>query len=309
MKSLSLIGMSKNAGKTTVLNALLQYYSNDGTILGLTSVGLDGEDRDTVTHTNKPRIYVATGTLFATAVSLLALCDATKEIIMVTGINTPLGEVIIARARTDGYVQLAGPSINVQVAHMCETLHKFGAETVIVDGAFSRKALASPAVTENTILCAGASLDKDMCRVIDETRHVHDLLKSEKISLALSQFTARFPLSAVNEDGSVIGFEQAALTDALANDLLKQGLRNALIIAEDASKLLINAETGSKLALRNIKIQVRNRTNLIAVTINPVSAYGYEFHADDFKNALVAAIKTPVINVVDEGAMLYDLLA
>jgi len=309
MKSLSLIGMSKNAGKTTVLNTLLQYYSGQGAILGLTSIGRDGEYLDIVTHTSKPRIYVREGTIFATTVSLLTLCDVTKEILMTTGINTPLGEVIILRARTDGYIQLAGPSINAQVARMCETLQGFGAQTVIVDGAFARKTLASPAITENTILCAGASLGQNMRRVVDETQHVHDLLKSEKICPELALLTENFPLAVVGEDGSRKGFEQAALTDALANDLLKQGTKSAIIIAEDASKFLINTEMRQKLALRNVKTQVRNSTNLIAVTINPVSAYGHEFNADEFKNALVEIIDTPVINVMREGAALYDLLA
>ena len=308
MSSLSLIGMSKNSGKTTVLNALLRYYSSSGIILGLTSIGRDGEDRDILTHTDKPKIFVDEGTIFATAVSLLARCDVTKEILMTTGINTPLGEVIILRARTGGYVQLSGPSINTQVERTCRTLREYGAHTVIVDGAFSRKTSASPAVTEKTILCTGAALNPNMSRVIEETHHVHDLLKSEKISAELAEITAGFPLAIVNEDGTCTGFEQAALTDALAVELIKQGARNAIIVAEDASKFLFNLETHQKLRLRKIKTMVRCSTALIAVTINPVSYQGYEFDADEFKNALAALVGTPVINVMKEGDALYDLL-
>ena len=192
---------------------------------------------------------------------------------------------------------------------MCETLHGFGAQTIIVDGAFARKTLASPAVTENTILCTGASLGRNMHRVVDETRHVHELLKSEKAGHRLLQLATGFPLVVIGEDDKCTGFEQTAFTDALANDLLKQGVRNTVIVAQDASKLLINAETRYKLILRNIKIEVRNSTNLIAVTVNPISAYGYEFNEDEFKNALTEAIDTPVFNVMREGAALYDLLA
>ena len=308
MRSLSIIGMSKNSGKTTVLNALLRYYSCRGVLLGLSSIGRDGEDRDIVTQTGKPRIYVDENTVFATTLSLLALCDVTKEILNATGINTPLGEVIIIRARSGGHVQLSGPSINAQTALLCEMLRNYGAHTVIVDGAFARKTPASPAITESAILCTGAALNQNMSRVLEETRHVHDLLKSEKINVELEQLTAGFPLALVNEDGSCKGFEQAALTDALANGLVKQGVQNAVIVAEDASKFLINTETHQKLSLRKIKTQVRNNTELIAVTINPVSAYGYEFDADEFKNTLAGLIKTPVINVMEEGRELYDLL-
>jgi hypothetical protein len=276
--------MSKNAGKTTVLNSLLKYY------------------------TEKPRIFVSEGTLFTAAAGLLSFCDVTKEILMTTGINTPLGEVIILRARSGGYIQLAGPSINAQTARMCKTLQKLGAQTVIVDGAFSRKTLASPAVTESTILCAGASLGKNMLRVVDETRHVHDLLKSEKTGPELERFTEEYPLAVVTEDGDCKGFDRAALTDAFADELLRQGVKNAVVAAGDASKFLIKPETYQRLALKNIKLRVRNVTNLIAVTINPVSSYGYEFNAGDFKDALAQAIDTPVVNVMGEENTLYDLL-
>jgi hypothetical protein len=201
---------------------------------------------------------------------------------------------------------------------MCDTLRRFGAQTVIVDGAFARKTLASPAVTENTILCAGASLGTNMRRVVDETRHVHDLLRSPKIDSELALLSEGFPLAVVCGGdrsplavvgSSVKSFDQNALTDALANDLIKQGIRDATIVAEDASKLLISSETFQKLSMRGISIQVRRATNLLAVTINPVSAYGYEFDADAFKSALTEVVETPVINVIKEGAALYDLLA
>ena len=308
MNSLSLIGMSKNSGKTTVLNTLLSYYYSRGIPLGLTSIGRDGEDRDIVTDTGKPRIYVEEGTLFATTASLFRLCDVSKELLQTTGINTPLGEVLIIRARSAGYVQLAGPSINAQLADIFGIMERYGAQTILVDGAFARKTNASPAITGKTILCTGASLDKNMHRVIEETRHVHDLLVSEKAAPELERIDKGFPLAIIKEDGSSDGLEQAALTDAAAEDLMRQGLRNAVIIADDASKFLLGPEIHSRLELRKIKLMVRRSTRLLAVTINPVSARDWEFDAAEFKNALAALIKTPVINVMEEKEKLYDLL-
>ena len=65
-KRLSIIGMEKNVGKTTVLNKLIEDIGLQKTI-GLTSIGRDGEDTDVVTNTHKPRIYVNQGTIIATA--------------------------------------------------------------------------------------------------------------------------------------------------------------------------------------------------------------------------------------------------
>ena len=122
-KTMSIVGMCKNAGKTTMLNWLLTAGHLRGT-LGLTSIGRDGESTDVVTGTEKPGIFVREGTLIATAKDMLRLGDVTKEILMTTGIPTPLGEVVIMRARSDGYVQLAGPSIIYRLMNLpkAETL-------------------------------------------------------------------------------------------------------------------------------------------------------------------------------------------
>ena len=82
-KRLSIIGMEKNVGKTTVLNKLIEDIGLQKTI-GLTSIGRDGEDTDVVTNTHKPRIYVNQGTIIATARDCLRNCDVTKEILYIT---------------------------------------------------------------------------------------------------------------------------------------------------------------------------------------------------------------------------------
>ncbi|MCL2008678.1 MAG: hypothetical protein FWG77_11415 [Treponema sp.] len=308
MKSLSLIGMSKNSGKTTVLNALLEFYSKRGIKLALSSVGRDGEDEDILTSTGKPKIFVDEGTLFATVSSLLPLCDITKEILSVPGINTPLGEVIIMRARSGGYIQLAGPSVNSQTSNVCSILESFGADIILVDGAISRKTFSSPSITDATILCTGAALSANMNRVIDDTVHVHDLLKSPKIDSELRQKSEGSSLALIRDDGSCEGFEQAALTDSLAEDIIKRGVQNSIIIADDASKFLIRRDTVNKLKFRNNSLMVRNSIKLLAVTINPVSGSSYEFDSKLFKKALKQYIDTPVINVMERREELYDLL-
>ena len=80
-KTMSIVGMCKNAGKTTMLNWLLTGGHLRGT-LGLTSIGRDGESTDIVTGTEKPGIFVREGTLIATAQDMLRLGDITKEILI-----------------------------------------------------------------------------------------------------------------------------------------------------------------------------------------------------------------------------------
>ena len=113
-----------------------------------------------VTGTEKPGIFVREGTLIATAKDMLRLGDVTKEILMTTGIPTPLGEVVIMRARSAGYVQLAGPSITTQLRSVSESFFALGAEKSVIDGALGRKSLGARAVAEGVILCTGAQLQR-----------------------------------------------------------------------------------------------------------------------------------------------------
>ena len=169
VRSLSIIGMCKNAGKTTVLNKLIAELNESRARLGLTSIGRDGESTDLVTRTAKPGIYVYEGTLVATAVDMFRLSDITREIIYSTGWPTPMGEVAVVRARSDGSVQLAGPSMTAQLSALVDVFSSFGADMTIIDGALSRKTLCAPTVSEATILCTGASYSRDINVVIEDT--------------------------------------------------------------------------------------------------------------------------------------------
>ena len=168
VKSMSIVGMCKNAGKTTMLNWLLA-HTGRRQVLGLTSIGRDGESTDVVTGTEKPSIFVPAGTLIATAKDMLRLGDVTREILMTTGIPTPLGEVIIMRARSDGYVQLAGPSITAQLREVSRMFFDLGATQSIIDGALGRKSLGARNVADGIVLCTGASYNMSMEKVIEDT--------------------------------------------------------------------------------------------------------------------------------------------
>ena len=175
--SVSIIGMCKNAGKTTVLNRIIREVNGNGQVIALTSIGRDGENKDLVTGTKKPGIYVQEGTLVATASALiLNHCDVTREILDTTGIGTPMGDVVILRAKSDGNIQLAGPSITSQLARLGKTFRELGADLVMFDGALSRKTLCSRRVSQATVLCTGASYHKNLDVVVEDTAHICRML-------------------------------------------------------------------------------------------------------------------------------------
>lgn len=172
LRSLAIIGMGKNAGKTTVLNHLLNAIrqTKSKRVVAVTSIGLDGEDEDIVTGGVKPRIYLTEGALLATSCGSLNKCDAVIEILALTGIHTATGEIAIGRMRTNGYVELAGPSIARDVA-TCERYCREMEENClfIVDGALSRKSPAGGGLTESVILVAGAANASSLEALATET--------------------------------------------------------------------------------------------------------------------------------------------
>ena len=91
-KTISIVGMAKNAGKTTALNYLIEEAIDEGMILGITSTGRDGETQDLVTGTEKPRVYVDRDMLVAVPSLLYDMADAGLEVIRKTKYSTAIGE-------------------------------------------------------------------------------------------------------------------------------------------------------------------------------------------------------------------------
>ena len=297
VRSMSIVGMCKNAGKTTMLNWLLA-HSGRGRVLGLTSIGRDGESTDDVTGTEKPSIFVPAGTLIATARDMLWLGDVTKEILVSTGIPTPLGEVIIMRARSDGYVQLAGPSITTQLKSVSQTFFDLGAEQSIIDGALGRKSLGARQVAEGIVLCTGASYHMRMEKVIADTVSIYRIMNLPKAQTVPAAPEGTLE-QCLKEQGEAL--VTGALTDSMVLPLLRAGVlrKNRLVVA-DPSKVLLSPDTLDKMQLREVRLETAEAARTLCITVNPVSAYGWKFDKDEFRARLQEAVDVPVINVKEE---------
>lgn len=332
-KSLSMIGMCKNAGKTTVFNQLIRELDDKHETFAITSIGRDGESSDLVTGTKKPGIYVREGTIIATTSGLLKYCDITKEILMTTNIGTPIGDVIILRALSDGNIQLAGPSMNEQLIAISESFKAFGAERVLIDGAISRKTLCSKRVTEATVLCTGASYSKDIETVVEHTAYFCEILslnpvKNHRVAECIRRMKGQGKIILVSEDGREMSvpsfgklsealydkansaFKYIFINGALSDGALKPiiisnvPLKEKVIVVADSSKILLSAPLYEKIGIRGASLCVLDQIHLAAVTINPFSAYGYDFDKDEFYERMSERVDIPVINVEDKEV--YD---
>ncbi len=327
IKIISIIGLAKNVSKTTTLNYIIRNIEDRFT-LGLTSIGRDGEKYDVLTELPKPQIFVKKGTYVVTAQQCFEDSEIKFEIIKKTGLNTPLGEIMILMALSEGYVELAGPSINKHLLIICSDLRNLGCDLILVDGAFDRRAYATPLISDATILSTGASVSRNMKDVIDLTIHTIKLLnleqeenleiitlskgilKKSKVSIidktySVNSLKVATALDAAQEiienldDNSQYVVINGAVTDKLLEDLMKstQKYKGITFIVEDGTKLFLSEKTTKKFLKKGGILKILNPINIIAITINPTSPYGYEFDKDNFLKSIQEELKIPVYNL------------
>ena len=317
----TVIGLCKNAGKTTAMRRLMAELGEER--LALTSVGRDGERTDLVTGTEKPDLYLKLGDLFATARGMITLCDATLEVVDLTDVMTPLGPVAIFRTLSDGYVQLAGPSAAGQLRPLTARFMELGAQRVLIDGAAGRKSLAGAGVEGVALLCTGASLDRDMDLVVAETAHTCWLFarkvpEQAGLRAALEGVEDRFALFELDgsplelpldENGSpkwnklprrpLAVWAAGGVTDPLLKTLARRGAPTTLV-TEDATHVLAGRSALDLFLRSGGQLTVRRELTIAAVAANPWSAYGWHFEPDKFISTLRQAIDLPVVNVKED---------
>jgi hypothetical protein len=323
----SIIGLSKNVSKTTTLNHIIN-FSKGKLILGLTSIGRDGEKYDAITQLPKPRIMVESGTIIATASQSLKNSQIKSEVLKETGIHTPMGEVLIVRSLNGGLVEIAGPSTNSEVKAVCDDLLEIGCDLVLIDGAFDRRSYASPLISQATILSTGASVSRNIQDVIETTNHAFNLLtiKSEenadiirlanniisknKLGIINCDFTVKIldVLTALDSVEEILTQLDAnskylvingAITDIFLEKLMKKSeiYKNIKLLVPDTTKLFLSKGTFAKYSKKGGIIKVLKKIEIIMITINPTSPLGYEFNKSKFLNELKRGLTVPIYDL------------
>jgi len=326
-KVISIIGLAKNVSKTTTLNHILRILK-EKTKLGLTSIGRDGEKYDIISYFPKPRILVEKGTLIATAQESIHNCEVPIEIIKNTEISTPIGDILIVKILGNGYIELAGPSINVYLSKVCNELFELGCEFIIVDGAFDRRSYAAPLISDATILSTGASVSESMEDVIELTSHTIKLLTiknelNQDIINISKEIMHNSKLGIIGSDNSVTIIDvptaldaakdifrnlkedskyiviKGAITDKLLKDVMKftNSFKGKIFLVEDGTKLFLSRKTLGMFEKKGGTLKVLNPITIAALTINPTSPFGYAFNKHKFLRSLEERISIPVFDL------------
>lgn len=325
-RTLSIVGMAKNAGKTTALNFLIEEAIDEGIQLGITSTGRDGESQDLVTGTEKPRVYLEEDMLVAVPTLLYDLADAGLEVVKKTKYSTAIGELLICRVKDAGYVQVAGPVINAEQKLLCRDMLQLGCSLILIDGAIDRKSIASPDTSDAIILSTGAVLSRKMNKVVEETAHVVNLYRTpeleegvirdaikennfddkimlvggdgkiKKLDLATGLGAAKEINGAIDEDTRYI-YIPGAFTNSVISDISLKNLKQVQFVLKDPTKIFVNAMDWGIFRKKGLRVSVLKNIEIAAITVNPWAPAGYTFDNRFLLEEMQKAI--PDIPIID----------
>lgn len=322
-KSVSIVGMEKNTGKTECLNYILRSLKDEGKIIAVTSIGIDGEGLDQVTNTHKPEIELMEKMIFVTSEKHFLEKKMTAEILNVSEQQTSLGRLVTARVKHRGKVIISGPTTTLWIKQVISEMPLYDVDLTLVDGALSRKSLGSPSVTESMILTTGAALSPNLAELVRKTKFVFNLINIEPFIHPLSNHLIaiengiwaidgadelhdlEIPSTLLLEKfkdqlfkfGTTI-FVSGIITDKILDMLrLQKSIKNTVLIVKDFTKIFASPESINAFLKKGGTIKVLLKTNLMAICVNPTSPEGYVLDSYKLRSTLSESLGIPVYDV------------
>jgi hypothetical protein len=338
-RTLALVGLAKNTGKTETLAAILREHAASNTPVGVTSIGRDGEEHDVIdARIDKPRVLLERGSLVATTGSLLRASGIEHERLTQTGVRTPLGEVVLARLSEPGAIEVAGPSTAAEIRAVSEEMLGLGAEQVLIDGAIDRRAASSPAVADGLVMATGAILSEDIEAVVTATSDAVDLVRLPLAARAHSvgldaghradaggaetgetgetgwiTLERRLVLNAEpseiaaalrehprTDTFSVEGALSERFLEGLLAARMERSGRELRIVAGNPTKVFLSRRGPRWYARQGISIEVLRTIELKAITVNPVAPQSHRFDSQTLRELIGSAVAdVPIVDVLD----------
>ncbi len=324
-KSLSIVGLEKNTGKTECLNYILKRLEGSGRQLALTSIGVDGEDTDIVTGTPKPETELYKSLIFITSEKHYRQKRLEAEILDISSRRTALGRLVTARALSRGKVIFSGPADTVWLKELITMMNAYDVETTIVDGAISRLSHGSPAITDSMILTTGAAVSATVSNLISHTKFVYELINLKKhessVQLQDQVLSLSSGIYSIDKQGRMIDLEipsvfllknhkeklfrhgnvifaAGAITDKLLDFIrLQKDFKNTVLVVRDFTRLFITPETYRAFINDGHQIKVVLRSKLIAICVNPVSPSGYVLDSNELCAGMSDVLGVPVYDI------------
>lgn len=329
-RRVAVVGLAKNTGKTETLGAILRELEQRGRVVGVTSIGRDGEARDAIDgRIEKPRVRLAAGSLVASTDALLRSSALPYQLVQETGVRTPLGRVLLVRLQRGGTVEVAGPSAARDVRAVADAMLAHGAEQVLIDGAIDRRVASSPAVCDGLVLCTGAVLHEEIERVVELTRDAVELVRLPVLGDGrVREVAAASPENLLLDGaggepvqvpagllltGTAVEIAallraapeathllvRGALCEPFLGELLRAARGRALeLVVADSTRIFLGERALDWYRRQKLSLRVLAPIRLCAVTVNPVAPRSHSFASERVRAALGASIRgVPVLDV------------
>ncbi len=314
-KTLAVMGMSKNTGKTVALNHLLAQAAASDVQVGVSSIGRDGEEQDQVFLVPKPPVLVWPGTLVATARATLQRAKVRVKLIDATDIASPMGEIVVVKALEYGEMEIAGASRGSDQIRVIARLRQCGAAMVLLDGALGRSQHASPAIADGVVVATGAALGGGIADVLRKTRDrlaILGIARADGVTRTRCEpVFAAGGVGVWNQQGESLFQGQIATLNAgqtlsgfIEKDVATIALSGAVgrrlwqvlcamatrhpgltVVVADGTRMFVEAT--DLLAMRKLGATVLawRSIHVRGITLNPFSPMGGSFDAEEFLTA------------------------
>ncbi len=323
--SYAIIGNSKNAGKTTVLNRLIKDCIKKNKVAGISSIGWDGEIVDRVYKTEKPAVIAPKGTFVATCKQLLPISSSLFKIHLDTSIETILGSIYIIEALNELKVEIVGP----RDLNSCKKLISkllYLSDYLFLDGALNRSSSASSLITDGFILSivypgteSLIEFEKSILLFYEKYKKFR-ILEKEKVNIDLNKLLEKNLVTVGFENNfQFLDFENpihneekilnlgkkpswiylpGALTD-LTFEKLSSIFVDIDIIIDDFTKNFLSSRVISLLKSRNCNIYYLFSSKLKGITVSTWTFKGYSQITSEKLISIVSGIfnNYPVIDL------------
>lgn len=328
----AILGLHPFAGTRTVLASLMREGHRRSWPLAVTSapripleVELDGGSKpEPVTHLALPE-----GAWVATAEKANDDSSALLDRIWVSAWSTQLGPIGIYRVNRGGDVGVHGPSDGEGMSEIVRRLGELSGGMVFVDGAWERRAFASPGTTDGVVLVIGANFSASPERSAAAMRYIVETLTvppcDEAARVAWEETASRGAAALLDARGRSLGVLPPGLEDpvralvspggaTVATIVLPHGLNDDFMIplvrtpfrcnlvVKDATKISV-APIYFKAWLKGTgRFSVVRPLRIIAAATNPNNPSGPDADPVEFRREVAAAVPgVPVHDVLLES--------
>lgn len=298
---LGFAGLAKNTGKTTALQSWLEAEADACAPAGVVSIGVDGERVDAVGGHAKPQVRIPEGGLAVTAERAFREEEGAWDVLALLGRRSVLGELLLLRARRRSSLVLAGIRHAADLQHALFTLQEAGARSVLVDGALQRRIVADPAMVTGAVLCTGHVLGNT---VEDVVAHTERALRAWRLpepsaleTLTIGSLLKPGELPVYNGQGPWRLDLGGALTPLGLMRVLSLPVPPGEIVLRHGGHDHLDAPSRRRLEAHGITLAGHQRTDLLAIAVNPVHPDGRRLDSVRLCEALRA--RNPGIPVYD----------